>query len=65
MITDGRLEGIVEQVRGQLASRSLGGSIDTLQGASDPFDLLLASLMVQPNDQSFWSYAGMRFAPTL
>ncbi len=58
MITNGRLEGIIEQVRRQLASRSLGGSIDILQGASYPFDFFLASLSVHPIGQSNLSYAG-------
>ena len=44
MIPDGGLEGVIEKIGRQLSARSLGRLVDVLQGASDRFDLLLASL---------------------
>lgn len=44
MITDGRLEGIIEKVRGQLASGCSGSLADTFESPGDCFDLFLPSL---------------------
>lgn len=65
MVTNGRLKGIVEQVRRQLASGSLGGSIHTFEGTSYHLDLLLASLSVRPHGQSGLPRAAIRVAQTL
>lgn len=44
MVTNGRLEGIIEQVGGQLASRGPGGLIDAFERPCDSFDLFLPNL---------------------
>ena len=44
MITDGRLEGVIEEVRGQLTSRRSGSLVDTFESPCDGFDLFLPSL---------------------
>ena len=44
MITDGRLKGVIEEVRGQLTSRRSGSMIDAFESPCDGFDLFLPSL---------------------
>ena len=44
MITDGRLEGVIEEVRGQLTSRRSGSLVDAFESPCDGFDLFLPSL---------------------
>ena len=44
MIANGRLEGVVEEVGWQLASRSPGGLIDAFESPRDCFDLFLPNL---------------------
>lgn len=44
MVANGRLEGIIEEVGGQLASRRPGRLIDAFEGAGDCFDLFLPNL---------------------
>lgn len=44
MIADGRLEGIIEKVRGQLASWRSGSLTDSFESPRNCFDLFLPSL---------------------
>ena len=44
MVTDGRLEGVIEEVRGQLTSRRSGSLVDAFESPCDGFDLFLPSL---------------------
>lgn len=44
MVANGGLEGIIEKVGGQLASRRPGSLIDASESARDCFDLFLPNL---------------------
>ena len=44
MVANGRLEGIIEEIGGQLASRRLGRLIDAFESTGDCFDLFLSNL---------------------
>ena len=44
MVANGRLEGIIEEVGRQLASRRPGSLIDAFESPCDCFDLLLPNL---------------------
>ena len=44
MVTDGRLESVIEEARGQLTSRRSGSLVDAFESPCDGFDLFLPSL---------------------
>ncbi len=49
MVANGRLEGIIEEVGGQLASRRPGCLIDAFESPCDSFDLFLSNLSTWPS----------------
>ena len=52
MVANGRLEGITEEARGQLASGRPRGLIDAFESPCDCFDLFLPNLLTLAISQS-------------